>query len=115
MANLTFDVSAHTSIYGLGYSFVEIREHSIGMDARLWVMATPVDGKHIVMSLGSQVRELRKPTAADRRFAVPPAETARSCHEPVHIGPAVSGCSAGCGHLAEQAVPIPPAPLPFRR
>ena len=61
IASLTFDVSAYTSVYGLGYSFVEIREHSIGMDMRLWVLATPVDGTFIDMSLVSQVREIRKP------------------------------------------------------
>ena len=61
IASLTFDVSAHTSIFGLGYSFVEIRENSIGMDMRLWVLATPVDGTLIDMSLVSQVREIRKP------------------------------------------------------
>ena len=59
--NLTFDISARTRIYGLGYSFVDIREHSIGMDLRLWVLATPVDGTLIDLSLGSQVREIRKP------------------------------------------------------
>ena len=61
VAMLTFDVSARTSIFGLGYSFVEIREHSIGMDMRLWVLATPVDGTLIDLSLASQVREIRKP------------------------------------------------------
>ncbi len=59
--NVTMDVSADTSIYGLGYSFVEIRENSIGMDLRLWVLAAPVDGALIDLSLASQVREIRKP------------------------------------------------------
>ena len=59
--NLTFDISASASIFGLGYSFVEIREHSIGMDLRLWVLATPVDGTLIDLSLVSQVRKIRKP------------------------------------------------------
>ena len=61
LANLTFDVSARTHIFGLGYSFVEIREHSIGMDLRMWVLATPVDGTLIDMTLVSQAREIRKP------------------------------------------------------
>ena len=61
IATLTFDISADTDVYGLGYSFVAIREHSIGMDLRLWVLATPVDGVLIDMSLVSQVREMRKP------------------------------------------------------
>ncbi len=61
VATLTFDISAHAHIFGLGYSFVEIRERSIGMDMRLWVLATPVDGTLIDLSLVSQVREIRRP------------------------------------------------------
>ena len=61
VANLTFDLSADTHVYGLGYSFVDIHEHSIGMDMRLWVLATPVDGSLIEVSLASQIREIRKP------------------------------------------------------
>ena len=61
VATLTFDTSVTTHVFGLGYSFVEIREHSIGLDARLWVLATPVDGTLIDMSLVSQVREIRRP------------------------------------------------------
>lgn len=56
-----FDVSAITHVYGLGYSIVQIREHSIGMDARLWVLATPIDGEYVEITLASQVREIRKP------------------------------------------------------
>ena len=55
------DVSAVAHVFGLGYSFVEIRERSIGMDARLWVLVTPVDGSLVDMVLAGQVRELRKP------------------------------------------------------
>ena len=61
VATLTFDTSVITHVFGLGYSFVEIREHSIGVDSRLWVLATPVDGILIDLSLVSQVREIRKP------------------------------------------------------
>ena len=43
VASLTFNISANTRIYGLGYSYVKIREHSIGMDMRLWVLATPAE------------------------------------------------------------------------
>lgn len=66
IVNFTMDISAVTHIYGLGYSFVDIREGSIGVEMRLWVLATPVDGIHIDLSLVSQVREIRKPK---RRFA----------------------------------------------
>ena len=61
VTTLTFDISAKANIYGLGYSFVEIHEDSIGMDLRLWVLATPVDGTLIDMSLVSQVKEIRSP------------------------------------------------------
>ena len=59
--NFTFDVSAKARIIGLGYSFVEIREHSIGMDLRLWILATPIDGTLIDLTLVSQAREIRSP------------------------------------------------------
>ena len=62
VAALTFDVSARTSVYGLGYSFVEIYERSIGMDARLWVLATPIDGSLIDLTLVSQVHEIGSPS-----------------------------------------------------
>ena len=60
-AKFAFDVSAITRVFGLGYSFVEIREHSIGMNWRLWVLATPIDGTLIDLSLVSQVGEIRNP------------------------------------------------------
>ena len=61
IGRFTLDVSARTLVYGLGYSFVDIRERTIGMDMRLWVLATPVDGTLIDLSLVSQVREIRSP------------------------------------------------------
>ena len=59
-----YDVSAITHVHGLGYSFVDIREHTIGMNTRLWVLATPVDGTLIELVLVSQLRQLRKPRRA---------------------------------------------------
>ena len=67
VAGLTYlvnRVSADTHIHGLGYSLVEFHDKTIGMDSRLWVLATPVDGTLCEMRLVSQVRRLRKP----RRF-----------------------------------------------
>jgi nitrite reductase/ring-hydroxylating ferredoxin subunit len=61
IASLTLDVSAVAHVAGLGYSFVEFQEHSIGIDARLWVLATPVDGTLIDLSIVSRMRALRKP------------------------------------------------------
>ena len=63
---VSLDFSVTNRVFGLGYSFVETREHSIGMDTRLWVLATPVDGTLVDLSLVSQVREMRSPT---RRIA----------------------------------------------
>ena len=60
-ATMTFDCSAKLRILGLGYSYVEVREQSIGMDLRLWVLATPVDGELIDLTLVSQVKEIRNP------------------------------------------------------
>ena len=61
VANLTFESSARVRVLGLGYSYVQVREHTIGMDLRLWVLATPADGKLIDMTLVSQVKEIRNP------------------------------------------------------
>ena len=58
VANLSFDCSARVRVLGLGYSFVQVREQSIGMDLRLWVLATPVDGAPIMNKfISSQQRE----------------------------------------------------------
>ena len=62
--DLVYDISAVTHIYGLGYSFVEIHEKTIDMNARLWVLPTPIDGTLIDLVLVSQLREIHKP----RRF-----------------------------------------------
>ena len=56
-----YDVSAVTHVHGLGYSFVEVQERSIGMETRMWVLATPVDGELIELTLVSQVRHLVRP------------------------------------------------------
>ena len=61
VAKLTMDVSAIAHVIGLGYSFVEFQEHSIGIDARLWVLATPVDGTLIDLSIVSRMRTLHHP------------------------------------------------------
>lgn len=61
VAKLRLDVTAVASVVGLGYSFVEFREQSIGFDARLWVLATPVDGTLIDLSIVSRMRTLHKP------------------------------------------------------
>ncbi len=58
---LTIDVDATATLLGLGYSFVEVREQDIGMDTRLWILPTPIDGELIDLSIVTQVKELRDP------------------------------------------------------
>ncbi len=72
-----YDVSAATHVHGLGYSYVEVREHFIGMDTRLWVLATPIDGELVEMTLVSQVRLLLRPKrpVAGLRFLPPRLRT----------------------------------------
>ncbi len=60
----TYDVSAITHVHGLGYSFVEVHEDGIGMDTRLWVLATPIDAETVEMTLFSQVKRIRRPKRA---------------------------------------------------
>ena len=62
--DLVYEISAVTHVHGLGYSFVEIHEKTIAMNARLWVLPTPVDGTLLDLVLVSQMRKIRKP----RRF-----------------------------------------------
>ena len=59
---MRFDVAANALIHGLGYSYVEIRERSIGLDMRMWILATPVDGEVIELSIVSQTGPIRRPS-----------------------------------------------------
>ena len=61
LGRISLRVSAVAQLAGLGYSFVEFHEHMIGFDARLWVLATPVDGTLIDLTIVSRIRELRNP------------------------------------------------------
>ena len=70
VATLTFDISANTRVVGLSYSYVEIREHPVGIDMRLWVLATPVDGTLIDLSLVSQMHNRRR-RIVGLRFLLP--------------------------------------------
>lgn len=68
-----YDVSAITHIYGLGFSSVDIQEHSIDMKAHLWVFATPIDDGLLEITLAGRIRELCKPKRffAGLRFLPP--------------------------------------------
>jgi len=52
-----FEVSAVTHLYGMGYSFVDITEHTVPLRSRFWVLATPLDGTYMELVLASQVQE----------------------------------------------------------
>ena len=60
-----FEIVSHIAtrvhVHGLGFSFVEFREKLVGFRARMWVLATPVDGTDVELTLATQAHELRKP------------------------------------------------------
>ena len=60
-ASTVHEVSIAINVHGLGYSFVDIHERTIGIRSRLWALPTPVDGRLISFVLISQVRALRRP------------------------------------------------------
>jgi hypothetical protein len=61
IGRLTLDLTADTEVWGLGYSLVRTHEHTIGLDMRIWILATPVDGVAIDMWIVMQVAEVRSP------------------------------------------------------
>lgn len=54
---LLFDVSVVTDVYGVGYSSVDITEHTIPFKSRFWVLATPLDGTSMELVLANQTQE----------------------------------------------------------
>lgn len=61
LIDIESEISTVTHVHGLGYSFVEFHEKAIGMDSRLWVLSTPVDGEFVELNLVSQTREVARP------------------------------------------------------
>lgn len=59
--DIVSEIRAVAHVHGLGYSFVEFHEETVGMDARLWVLSTPSDGEFVDLTLVTQAREIRKP------------------------------------------------------
>lgn len=55
------EVSTTVYVHGLGYSYVEIHEKLTNLHSRLWVLATPIDGKCINLTLVAQTRKDLKP------------------------------------------------------
>lgn len=50
------EVEFETHIYGLGYSLVQVRASRVHLEARLWVLPTPIDETRLTLSLGTSVR-----------------------------------------------------------
>lgn len=61
MFKVKSEVSTVVHVHGLGYSFVEIHEKEIGLHTRLWVLATPINGTRITLTLATQTRKTAKP------------------------------------------------------
>ena len=61
LKQILVDLSTVTHVHGLGFSYVEFEERSIPIQARLWVLATPVGGTRIHLVLASQVGHLAHP------------------------------------------------------
>ena len=58
---LVYKISITIHVHGLGYSLIDIRENTIGMNCRMWALATPIDGTLVDLVLVSQLERLRKP------------------------------------------------------
>ena len=61
VGRLKLDVAADALIYGLGYSQVEVHERTTGLNMRLWVLATPLDGTFIDLAVVTQTGPIRNP------------------------------------------------------
>jgi phenylpropionate dioxygenase-like ring-hydroxylating dioxygenase large terminal subunit len=61
---LAFEFETH--IYGLGYSLVDVRVHRPRVDARLWVLPTPIDERRLTLRLAASVRSHARRTTAAR-------------------------------------------------
>jgi len=56
-----------TQIFGLGYSLVNVRVPRLGLEARLWVLSTPIDEERLTLRLAASVRAPSRQLPA-RRF-----------------------------------------------
>ena len=114
-AHSIYEFSVTAYVHGLGYSFVDIHEHTIGINSRLWILATPVDGTFIDLVLAGQVREIRKPKRPIAGLGILTGEVAHQDHEQDLDFYAKAGCSPGCRDLGAEEVPASSAFVPLRR
>lgn len=54
--NLFFTFEFETIIYGLGYSLVNVKIHKLPLEARLWVLPSPINKKQITLYLASSIK-----------------------------------------------------------
>ena len=114
IGRFTLDVSANTQIYGLGYSYVEIREKSIGVDMRLWILATPVDGKLIDLVTSVPGEGDKEAEAVVCGLGILAGAISGPGIQQIRCGISARGRDARCGHLEPEALPGPAAPMSFR-
>ena len=63
------EVSTVAHVHGLGYSIAEIHEKETDLHTRMWVLATPIDGTRISLTLAAQTRKTKpKQFIAGLRF-----------------------------------------------
>jgi hypothetical protein len=64
----TLPFEFETQIFGLGYSLVNVRVPRLDLDARLWVLPTPIDEERLTLRLAASLRARSQHLPA-RRFA----------------------------------------------
>jgi nitrite reductase/ring-hydroxylating ferredoxin subunit len=52
-----FEFQFETQIYGLGYSLVNVTVPGVQVEARLWVLPTPIDAERITLRLATSVKQ----------------------------------------------------------
>ena len=113
--DIIYDFSVTAYVHGLGYSFVDIYERTIGIDSRMWILATPVDGTFIDLVLAGQVQEIRKPKRLIAGLAFLPVKLRTSFMNKIWTLYAKAGCSPGCRDLGTKELPASSAFVPLRR
>jgi nitrite reductase/ring-hydroxylating ferredoxin subunit len=57
--SVAFEFETH--VFGLGYSLVNARLPRFGVEARLWVLPTPIDDQRLTLRLAASIRRARRP------------------------------------------------------
>ena len=113
--DIIYDFSVTAYVHGLGYSFVDIHERTIGIDSRMWILATPVDGTLHRSGSGRTGPGNTKAQTPDRRPRILTGEVTHQFHEQDLDSYAKAGCSPGCRDLGTEELPASSAFVPLRR